>query len=329
MFLGTLFNNNYYKLFIITKKMDNYQKLVDRISRSSGLEASEIERRVEAKKAKLSGLISKEGAAQIVAAELGINFDSEKMKISELVEGMKRVNVIGKIVKMNPVRAFNKNGREGKVGSFLLADDSSNVRTVLWDTNHISLIEEGKLNENSVVEITNGMIRNSELHLSSFSDIKPSNEEVPNVVVQAVVSEKKLSECKSGDNVKTRAVIVKIFEPRYFEVHPKTGKKITQEDIDAGVAPAKRALLNVILDDGTETMRSVLFTEQILSLGISEPQIFSLEEFNKIKDTLLGEEKVFSGQIRANSLYNTIEFSVQNMQNLEPDSLIKELEAKV
>ena len=48
--------------------MENYNKLVERISKVSNLSAEEIERKVEAKKAKLSGLISKEGAAQIVAA---------------------------------------------------------------------------------------------------------------------------------------------------------------------------------------------------------------------------------------------------------------------
>lgn len=306
--------------------MDNYQKLVERISRSSELSADEIERRVEAKKAKLSGLISKEGAAQIVAAELGINFDSEKMKISELVEGMKRVNLIGKIVKLNPVRTFNKNGREGKVGSFLLADDSSNVRTVLWDTNHITLIEQGKIKENSVIEVTNGAIRNSELHLSSFSDIKVSKEVIDSVVTQAVTVEKPLVNCKPGETIKTRAVIVKLFEPRYFEVHPKTGKKMTEEETNSGITPSKRALLNVILDDGTETMRSVLFTEQILSLGITEEQLMSLEEFSKIKNSFLGEEKFFSGQVRSNSLYNTTEFTVQQIQDLNPDELIKELE---
>ena len=306
--------------------MDNYEKLLDRISRSSKLDKSEIERRVEAKKAKLSGLISKEGAAQIVAAELGINFDSEKMKISELIGGMKRENVVGKVVKLNPVREFNKNGRQGKVASFLLADESSNVRTVLWDTNHISLFENGKLNENDVVEISNGAIRNSELHLSSFSDIKISKEKITNPISEAVISKKKLSECKPGDLIKTRAVIVKTFEPRYFEVHPQTGRKLTQEDIDNQVAPVKRALLNLIIDDGSETMRSVIFTEQILSLGIAEEQIMSLEEFNKIKDSLLGEEKFFSGLIRSNSLYNTTEFSIQNVQEVNPDELIKELE---
>ena len=100
--------------------MDNYIQLVERISRSSGLQKEEIDRRVEAKRAKLSGLVSKEGAAQIVAAELGINFDNERMKISELVQGMKRANILGKVLKVNPVREFNKNGREGKVASLLV-----------------------------------------------------------------------------------------------------------------------------------------------------------------------------------------------------------------
>src|SRR3989344_4259502 len=176
--------------------MDNYSKLLDRIIRSSNLPLEEIEKRIEAKKAKLSGLISKEGAAQIVAAELGINFDQERMKISELIEGMKRVNVTGKILKLNPVRTFSKSGKEGKVVSFLLADESSNIRTVLWDTNHISLIEKGELKEGSVIEVSNGGIRNNELHLSSFADIKKSSQKLEGVIEVQSYTEKKLSDIK-------------------------------------------------------------------------------------------------------------------------------------
>ena len=59
----------------------NYENLLRKIANSSGLEKEEIERRVEAKRAKLSGLISKDGAAQVIAAELGISFDNEQLKI--------------------------------------------------------------------------------------------------------------------------------------------------------------------------------------------------------------------------------------------------------
>jgi len=59
----------------------NYELVLDRISKQSGTEKEELERRVEAKRAKLSGLISKEGALQVIAAELGISFDNQKLKI--------------------------------------------------------------------------------------------------------------------------------------------------------------------------------------------------------------------------------------------------------
>ncbi|MEM4271924.1 MAG: replication factor A, partial [Candidatus Pacearchaeota archaeon] len=90
--------------------MDNYEKLVEKICKLSNLSKEEIERKVEAKKAKLSGLISKEGAAQIVAAELGLNLDKERLKISELAHGMRKANILGKIIDISPVRQFSKNG---------------------------------------------------------------------------------------------------------------------------------------------------------------------------------------------------------------------------
>ena len=43
----------------------NYDKIVEKIAKHSGLKAEEVNRKIEAKRAKLSGLISQEGAAQI------------------------------------------------------------------------------------------------------------------------------------------------------------------------------------------------------------------------------------------------------------------------
>lgn len=310
--------------------MDNYAKLMERISRSSGLEISEIERKVEAKKAKLSGLISKEGAAQIVAAELGINFDQEKLKISELIEGMKKANVVGKVIKINPIRSFNKNGREGKVASMTIADESSNVRAVLWDTHHIELIEKGNIKEGTVVEIASGNVRNGELHLSSFADIKESKEKIDSVVLEQSFQNRTLKDAKPGENLKTRAIIVNAFEPRYFEVCPECGKKVLEGECKTHgkVTPQKRALLNIVIDDGTETMRSVMFGEQINKLGLKNEEIFSIEEFNKKKMSLLGEEKFFAGQLRQNQLYNTTEFTINDIKEVNTEELIRELENK-
>jgi len=310
--------------------MYNYSQLLEKIALHSKLSTDEIERKVEGKRAKLSGLVSKEGAAQIVAAELGINFDQEKMKLSELVEGMKKINVTGKILEVFPFRTFSKNGRDGKVGSFLFADESSNTRVVLWDTNQMALFESGTLKAGDVLEISNAQFRNGEMHLASFSDIKKSNAKLENVIEGNVFSVRHLKDAKPGSALKTRAVIVQMFEPRYFEVCPECpkGKKMVDGQcvIHGSVKPDKRALLNLVLDDGTETIRAVLFSEQIKKLGLTDEEIFSLEAYALKKDSLLGEEKIFSGNIRQNTLYNTTEFTIQDVEEVNTDLLLSELE---
>src|SRR3989339_455495 len=160
---------------------DNYEKIVKKVAISSGLDVSEIEKRVEAKRSKLAGLISLEGAAQVVAAELGISFENERSKINDLLPGMRKVNVVGQILNLSPVRTFTtKKGDSGKVANIVLADDTSNIKVVLWDTNHISLIENGEMNIGSIVEIMNGTMRDNEIHLGSFSEIKLSKEILEN-----------------------------------------------------------------------------------------------------------------------------------------------------
>ncbi|HLF54055.1 MAG TPA: hypothetical protein VI544_02650 [Candidatus Nanoarchaeia archaeon] len=311
--------------------MENYDKLVERISKASNLSIDEIGKKVEAKKAKLSGLISREGAAQIVAAEMGVNLDMARLKLNEIFQGMKRANVIGKVLDIFPVREFNKNGRAGKVANLRIADDSGNVKVVLWDVNHISMIEQGKIVKGSVVELSNANVRNGELHLGSFSDIKLSNEAIDKVVSERVFELVKLKDIRVGQSAKIRAIIVQAFEPRYFEVCPECKKRALEGEckIHGKVEPLKRALLSIVLDDGSSTIRSVLFGEGINKLGFTDEEIFSLEKFAERKNYLLGEERIFSGSAKSNALYNTIEFNIENLEGVDLDNLIKELEVKV
>ena len=309
--------------------MGNYEQLVLKIAESAKLNSDDIERRIEAKRAKLSGLVSKEGAAQIVAAELGINFDRERIKIAELVQGMKRANVVGKVLDLFPIREYNKNGRSGKVGRFTLADEQYNVKVVLWDTNHISLVESGKLKDGDIIEISNANVRNGELHLNSFSDIRQSNEQMGAVVTKKMFNSKKLSEIKAGEGLKTRAFVVQVFDPHYFEICPECRKKVNEGgcSIHGSVNPIKRAIMNVILDDGNETIRAVVVGENINLLGLNDEEIFSLEKFAESKFRLLGEEKVFSGNVRQNQMFGNLEFSIEKVEDVAADELIKELEA--
>lgn len=294
--------------------MNNYTKLLERISRSANVKIEELESKIEAKRAKLSGLISREGAAQIVAAELGVVFENERLKISEILQGMKKVNTLGKIIRIFPVKEFNKNGREGKVASFIFGDETSNTRVVLWDTNQISLIENGELSEGDVIEISNASMRNGDIHLSSFSNIKKSSEKMDEVKTEKVFSNMALKDLKPGLSVINRSTIMQIFEPRYFN-DKKSGDK--------------RAVLNILLDDGTDTTRAVIFGDNITKIGFNEGEIFSVEMFEKRKQDFIGEEMIFKGSTRINQFFNRVEFSIDDVEKPDVESLIKELEEKL
>ena len=312
--------------------MQNYDLLIERIVKSSGLGREEIERKVEAKKAKLSGLISKEGAAQIIAAELGISFEDADLKISELMPGMKRVNVVGKIINLFPVREYDKNGRKGKVANFIIADETGNTKVVLWDINHISMIENERLKKGDVVEIKNGSMRDSEIHLSGFSELKKSGLVIDSVQTDSTVVEKSLEEIRQGQSVRVRGVVVQIFQPRFYSVCPECKKKAVSEGevfrcVEHGVIkPKERAILNFVIDDGTESMRVVMFSDQI-NLLIPEEDLKDLQKVTAFKEDFLGAEVYVSGNVKRNQLFNNLEIVVSGIERVDVEKLISELDS--
>ena len=322
-------NNNTFKSRLLKMFMtSNYYQLIERIAKASGKESEEINRLVEAKRAKLSGLISREGAAQIIASELNINFEKQVLKVNELVSGMKKVNLVGKIVRMFPVKEYKKENREGKIASMIVADETGMIRVVLWDVNHIKLVEDGKIKQDDCIEISNAAMRNSELHLTGFSDIKISGKKIENVKTTFDFREKKILEFRIGESVSTRAFIVQAFEPKFFEICPECNGKVIPSaegqicEKHGRVVPLKRVLISLVIDDGTGNTRAILFSENVEKLLKQE----ELENPGTVKEKLLGEEIVFSGTIRQNKLFNNQELFVSNLERVDVEKVIGQLE---
>lgn len=311
--------------------VDNYDKFLERVVKVSGLNKEDIEQRVEAKQSKLSGLISREGALQVISAELGISFENEKSKIEELLPGMRKVNVIGKVIRLFPVRTFTtKKGDEGKVANLFIADDTSNIKIVLWDNAHIDLVEKGDIAEGKSIEIIGGSMRDNEVHLGSFSELKLSDAVFDNVITEKVSQEKNISEFGLSDNIKTRAFIVQVFDPKFFNVCPECKKKVTPDGEDfvckehGKIVQEKRALMNVVIDDGTESIRTVAFHDKLAELGITE--LDNEELLAQQKQNLLGKEMVFSGNVRRNNFFNNSELILEGVEEVNIDELLKKLE---
>ena len=132
--------------------------ILKKIKESTNISDEEIDKKIKAKLDQLSGLISEEGAAHIVANELGVKLveTSGKLQINNILAGMRNVEVAGKITRKYEVRSFETEKRKGKLGSFMMADDSGFIRVVLWNDKADTL---EKLNEGDIVLINGAYAR--------------------------------------------------------------------------------------------------------------------------------------------------------------------------
>jgi hypothetical protein len=88
--------------------------------------------------------------------------------------------------------------------------------------------------------------------------------------------------------------------------------------------PEKRAILNLVIDDGTESIRAVFFHETIAGLGVTDLE--NSEKMITQKQEILGKEMVFSGNVRMNSYFNNQEFIIESVRDVNVGELIAKLE---
>jgi len=164
---------------------------INKIIEDTGLSKKEIQTLVEEKKEELKGLISDEGALFVIAKELGVDVASENRELlndvelyaSDITVNMKNIVIVGRIKDIYNVNSFNKNnGETGYVGSFLLHDNTGDIRIVLWD-NQVSILKDERFERNEIVKILNGTAKNGrngeiEIHVGGYSKIDLAPEDV-------------------------------------------------------------------------------------------------------------------------------------------------------
>ena len=82
-------------------------------------------------------------------------------------------------------------------------------------------------------------------------------------------------------------------------------------------------MVNLVLDDGSDNLRAVVFHDKLSELGVTFP--LQPEDFASIKKDLLGKEMIFQGDVRSNKLFQTPEFIIQQIQPVQTDILIQSL----
>jgi ssDNA-binding replication factor A large subunit len=326
-----------------------YEDIVAKIVQEKGLNELEVKSRIEGKLKQLSGLISKEGAAHIVATELGLKLFSgftRDIKIKDIVSGLGNVNINGKVVDIKEVREYNKNGRSGKVANFMIGDETGVIRVTLWDSNHIKLIEDGKIKIGDIVRVKSAYSKENngfkEIHLGNRGEItvNPANVQVGEVVRRFGGGEpnfvgKKISELQAGDvNVSLIGTIVQVFEPKFYNTCTQCGKKASlQEDkyvcAEHGIVPVEEApVLNIYFDDGTDSIRAVAFKDQVKKLLENDNLNDIKVHFNEIKNNILGKQVKLVGRVNKNEMQGRNEFVIQRVLEFNPGDIAQELLAK-
>lgn len=317
-----------------------YQQIVEKIQKEKSLSLSEIEVKVKAKLRELSDLISKEGAAYIVANELGVkifeDFGKKTLKINQLIGGIGSLNLVGKVVDVYDVREFDKNNRKGKVASFLIGDETGTCRVVLWDTNHIKEVENGNIIKDKVIKVKNAYVKENngfkEIHLGNRANIDLNPEEkIDNVKLGLIrdIIKKQIKDLIAGEFASISGTIVQVFEPKFYDACSECGKKINESlkcELHPNSVASKMPVFNFYLDDGSDNIRLVAFRDNAHKL---------IENLNEIKENpalfeetrinLLGSQYIFTGKVTKNEMFDRKEFIINNIEQINPEEVAQEI----
>ncbi len=309
-------------------------ELIKRISGSSNLDESELRERIMEKQRELSGLISEEGAAYIVAKELGISLlrKQERLLLSNVTAGMQNVDVIGKVARVFPIREFETEKGKGRVKNIILADSSGSVRLSLWNDE----IDAYQIGEGDVLHIR-GFARQDnigepEIRLGRYGGIEKSDE-VIDAKIERRVERCFIRDLKEGQYRDVRAALLQVFETNpFYSVCKECGSSVEEkcgQHPDAGAD--YEMVISGIIDDGTESIRAVLFRENAEKiLGFSKDEARNIFDGKKTLQAVfanieLGKEYIFEGRARKNDFFQRLEFIVGAVKDVSVKEEIKML----
>jgi len=328
----------------------DFNELLQKIIEKTGSSQDEIQKKILEKQQELSNLVSKEGAAYIIAKELGLDVFPKvkrRLEIKNVVPKIRDLKLTARVVRVFEPREFKgKNGKKGKVASIILGDETGNIRLSLWD-DQTNIVE--KLNPGMAVETFGAYTREDgvggvELRLGNRGGVRILEQsELPTFekLKRPEAGRINIADLKEGETAEIRASLVQLFETSiFYEVCPQCGRRVVKEgnefkcDEHGKVEPTKTIVLSGIIDDGTGNIRVVFFRDAALELiGMDIKKALENEESFFDNIDVLGKEFIINGKVRKNKMFNRLEFvanSVKEADSIEEaNKIINMLETKV
>ncbi len=335
--------------------MFEFDEIVGKISEHAKMSREGVLKLVEEKQDELSGLVSREGAAYMVGRELGLNLLKEgkrKLKIGNIVAGMRFVDVAARILDISGIREFEREGRKGRVLNILLGDETGTIRLSMWNE-ETDMVSSGGLKEGDVVKITGGYVKSDgrggfELRLGR-GKIEKTDDDVPHTVAKKEglqgMLRKDIADVEEGGYYEIRGCLVQVFNRNpLYAVCPSCGRRASEREgawscMEHGkVEPVYRMVISGILDDGTGNMRVVFFGDEAEKVAGN-----AAEELRKTAGSgaglleiyenmdCLGREFIVTGRARMNELTENMELIAGSVSDVDPkkeyEIILKEFKA--
>jgi ssDNA-binding replication factor A large subunit len=318
------------------------EEILSELEKNTKYSRKQLYDKIKQKHEELSGLVSLEGAGHLVARDLGVNLlipEKRVLKINNVNSGMKNVSIKARVIQISDMREFErKDKNKGKVCNLILTDGTGEIRLTLWDK-QASMIEEGKISEGDIIEVNNAFAKENifggvELGLSRISRIEKieDDQSIPRQIIGVRSKRIPIKDAKEGD-FEIRGSIVQIFNVNpVFQTCPQCRAKI--EKTKKGykcpehgeIEPEPNMIISGIVDDGTDSIRTVFFRDQAKAITSLEPSVLSSmsqnEAMNLIRQNSLGNEIIMRGRIQKNKIFDTLEMVVNDVKelNIEEES---------
>ena len=293
-------------------------EILNEIAHKSGLSKEVLITKINEKANEFSGLIKKEGAAYILAKELGIQMEktNNQLKMKDLNPNSGKVNVVGRVIKITPMKEFVKNnGTKGKVVNIYLGDGTGYVKLTLWN-DQVSLVEDGLVSVNSILQVSNAMSKENpfgelEITLSKFGSISladeiynfPSSDELLDKYFSLSTRRTSIKDIAQG-SVEITGNVVQVFKSKF----------LFSNDED------EYLIISCVLDDGTGDIRAVFFrelAEEISELKAEDLKAVEIDNrYQLVSKSLLGKEVVVQGRVVKNKVFDRFELVASKVKSL-------------
>jgi len=303
--------------------------VIQKIRSETSLSEEEVKEQIKTKVKELDGLVSEEGAAFIIAAELGVQVMRDSVsvahKISELKPGDKDIEIIGIIERIYRTVAYARAGVAKEVASLQISDETGQIRLVMWDDKAKIAVD---LKRGQKIKVKGAQVKLNrdnlpELHIGRYSSL--------NILQDAVKLTAKtvtLDKLQAGETISALADVVNVREPRFYFVCPHCNKKVIPAvegflcPDHKKVEPKENLFCSFTIDDGNAAVRAVIFgsaAEEMLGLKIADMKTIEVPQLlSTIQARLLGRTILIEGRVKENKNFSTLEI-VANKADLDPN----------